>query len=151
MSKSQLKPEFVRLRSEGYTLDEICYELDISKPTAIKWNKQLKPTIEQRQRYMMADIFTGRIGEMDEAIRIRMETYKKIHKSDAPEYVKYRANKRVTKWMEKLFNKKIKEVKLEVSGDTVTGATFIFLNEDEEEDEMIDDYFDDDEDELPDD
>ena len=126
MKKDYLKSEFVKLRAGGYTYEEICSELGISKPTAIKWNKLLKSEITQRQNYMIAGEYAGRITKMDRAIEIRLNTYKQISDSNADDDVKEGAKTRVTKWLEKLFNKRIKTVHLELKNDTITGATFVF-------------------------
>jgi len=126
MKKDYLKSQFMHKRAEGYTLTFICNELNISKPTAIKWNKQLKSEIEQRQRALAADFFANRISVMETAIKIRLNTYRQINEAQAPKDVKEKAISRVNGWLEKIFVKKIKTVHLDIKNNLIVGATFVF-------------------------
>ena len=126
MKKDHLKSEFIHIRAEGYTLDYICNELNISKPTAIKWNKLLNSEIIQRQKILAADFLADRIAMMEDAITIRMNTYRQIYESKESKDVKANANSRVTRWLEKFFAKKIKSVHLDMKNDNILGVTFVF-------------------------
>ncbi len=126
MKKDYLKSKFIHKRAEGFTLADICDELGISKPTAIKWNKQLKLEIAQRQKILAADFLADRIAVMESAIKIRLNTYRQIYEDQAPKDVKEKAISRVNGWLEKIFIKKIKKVHLEIKNGSIVGATFVF-------------------------
>lgn len=45
MKDLQTKEKFIELRAKGYSFDKISKELDISKPTLIKWNQEYSQEI----------------------------------------------------------------------------------------------------------
>lgn len=47
MKSIEVKKEFIRLRSQGLSLEKICQELNTSRPTLSKWEKELRPIIDR--------------------------------------------------------------------------------------------------------
>ncbi|MGD0822501.1 MAG: hypothetical protein ABSA71_17340 [Desulfomonilia bacterium] len=56
MKDLETKKKFVELRASGHSYAKISTELKVSKPTLIKWGKQLEKDIAELKDAMMQDI-----------------------------------------------------------------------------------------------
>ena len=57
MKGTEIKGKFVQLRAEGLSLDKISKELNTSKPTLIKWQKELEKQISEAKLYEFESLF----------------------------------------------------------------------------------------------
>lgn len=126
MKKEELKYKFIELRAMGHTYEKICKELNITKPTAIKWAKLLSEEIAQQQRHLVAKIFSERIYEHEQGVLIRMEQFRRKRYSKLSRKLSDKIDKKLFKGLEKIFLKKIKAIHLKMTDDAVTSALFIF-------------------------
>lgn len=78
MKKNLLKHDFIELRTQLYTFDEIANELGISKPTALKWGKEFEREIEQRMLNHASIEILGEIFEKEDYIIQVVEKYRRI-------------------------------------------------------------------------
>lgn len=62
--------EFIYLRSLGLTYDQIKEEMNISKPTLIKWNKIYKDEIEDLARNKFFDLYRDNIINNEKEITL---------------------------------------------------------------------------------
>jgi len=126
MKKENLKYKFIELRAMGYTYEKICKQLDITKPTAIKWAKSLSGEIDQQQRHLISKIFSERIIEHEQGVLIRMEQFRRKRYRKLNEKLSDKIDKKLLKGLERVFIKKIKAIHLKMNDDAVTSALFIF-------------------------
>lgn len=56
MKSSEDKLKFVELRAKGMSFEKISKELDISKPTLIKWNGELYEEVQEAQYYELENL-----------------------------------------------------------------------------------------------
>lgn len=84
MKKEALKYRFIELRALGYTYNKICLELKISKPTAIKWGRQLSSEINMQQKYLMSSIFSQKIVEQEQGLLIKLEQFRRAKGMSLP-------------------------------------------------------------------
>ena len=57
MKETQVKEKFIQLRAEGLSLDKISTELNTSKPTLIKWQRELEKQISEAKLYEFESLF----------------------------------------------------------------------------------------------
>ncbi len=126
MKKEGLKYKFIELRAMGYTYQKICKQLDITKPTAIKWGKSLAEEIERQRKSLISKIFSERIIEQEQGILIRMEQFRRKKNMNLKRGLSDKIDKKLLKGLEKIFLKKIKAMHLKMTDDAVTSALFIF-------------------------
>jgi len=82
MKKDILKDEFVEMRAQGFTLKKICEELDISKPTAVKWAKEFAEDVEIEQFNEFSKYMIGEILEHENTISYHIENFRKVATGD---------------------------------------------------------------------
>ena len=126
MKRDKLSSEFIRARAEGETLEEICYKLDISKPTAIKWNKLYRDEILEMQKFIMVRIFSDKIIKHENKILVRLDNLKKVYKEVKDEDDRDRINSRMMKQMENIFLKRLRGIQLQINYNEIVSATFTF-------------------------
>ena len=126
MKKEELKYKFIELRAMGYTYEKICKDINITKPTAIKWAKSLSEEIAQQKRHLIAKIFSERIFEQEQGVLIRMEQFRRKRYMKLNQKLSDKIDKKLLKGLEKIFLKKIKAIHLKMNDDAVTSALFIF-------------------------
>ena len=112
MKKSLLKTDFIELRTQFYTFDEIAKELGISKPTAIKWGKEFADEIEKRQLNSVSGYILGQIYENEELITQRIEQYRRIGRSITDSKAYNRFSKRTFERISNLIHKKLFAISL---------------------------------------
>jgi hypothetical protein len=126
MKKENLKYKFVELRAMGYTYANICKELDITKPTAIKWGKLFSTEINRQQKYLLSTIFAQGVVEQEQGILINLEQLRRSKTMQVPKETLERLTPKMFKRLEKVFAKKITAIHLNMNNDRISGATFIF-------------------------
>jgi hypothetical protein len=126
LKKEELKSQFVRLRAKGLTYEPICIQLNISKPTAIKWNKLYAGQIEQLQKDLMVHFFSDRLSKYEGIICANLEEFRQVKKGIPHEAVQDIFNKKISKKFEKIFAAKIKTVKLKIRKNKIEEAEFTF-------------------------
>ncbi len=127
MSKLDTKTEFIKLRAMEYTYPEICGELGISKPTAIKWGKLYSDEINNVQKKLLTSIFTDRIIEQEHGLIVNIREFirRKMAKRDA---YTARINDRIASKLEKVFLKRIVAVQIIMRpmSEEIDRAIFVF-------------------------
>ena len=92
---------FISLRAARYTYKEISEEIDVSRPTLVKWNKKYKDTIEQVEKYRFMQIFSENIVNNEIIIVRNAHTLRKYDNLDEKtawsEKVASKAEARLTK------------------------------------------------------
>lgn len=63
MKDMQTKENFINLRSQGYSFEKISKELDVSKPTLIKWNSEFSKEIANA-RFLAVEALLDRFQQM---------------------------------------------------------------------------------------
>jgi hypothetical protein len=126
MKKEHLKLRFIELRAMGNSYKKICSELNLSKPTAIKWGKELTEEISRQRKYLISKIFAQRITEREQGILIKLEQFKRTDKMNLPKKTRDKINGKVLKDLEKIFLKKISAIQLNMKNDEISSAIFIF-------------------------
>ena len=114
------------MRALGYTYKKICFELEISNPTAIKWGRALSLEINQQQKYLMSNIFSQRIVEQEQGLLIKLEQFRRTKGMNLPKRISDKIDKKIIKGLENIFIKRIVAIHLKISREDVTNATFIF-------------------------
>lgn len=61
MKNNSIKENFIRLRAEGNSLNAISKELNTSKPTLIKWEKEFEKEIKKAEHLVISDKTFGNI------------------------------------------------------------------------------------------
>ena len=126
MKKEELKYRFIELKALGYTYVKICKELNISKPTAIKWGKSLSIEINKQQKYLLSQLFSQRIVEQEQGLLIKLEQFRRRKDMNLPKRITDKIDKKIMKGLEKIFTKKITAIHIKVKDENVISATFIF-------------------------
>jgi hypothetical protein len=126
MKKEEFKYRFIELRALGYTYVKICKELNISKPTAIKWGKLLSTEINKHQKYLLSSLFSQRIVEQEQGLMIKLEQYRRRKDMNLPKRITDKIDKKIMKGLEKIFTKRITAIHIKIKADNVSSATFIF-------------------------
>jgi len=127
MKNFDLKAEFVSLRAMERTYAEICSELNISKPTVIKWGRLYSEEISQVQKNLLTKIFADRIVKQEYGICVSIKDLKRLKENNPLKEVS-KLNERITGRLEKIFVKKIVAVQiiLQKSSANIDRAIFIF-------------------------
>jgi len=68
------KEQFIQLRARGYSFDKIAEELDISKPTLIKWQGELNKQVKEQQYFEMENL----LNQYEIMRRNRFEKYSRL-------------------------------------------------------------------------
>lgn len=126
MKKEEYKYRFIELRALGYTYVKICKELNISKPTAIKWGKSLSTEINRQQKYLLSNLFSQRIVEQEQGLLIKLEQFRRRKDTNLPKRISDKIDIKIMKGLDKIFIKKIKAIHLTLKDENIIGATFIF-------------------------
>ncbi|OGU54011.1 MAG: hypothetical protein A3K31_14180 [Ignavibacteria bacterium RIFOXYA12_FULL_35_25] len=126
MKKEEYKYRFIELRALGYSYLKICKELNISKPTAIKWGKLLSSEINRQQKYLMSNLFSQRIVEQEQGLLVKLEQFRRKKDMNLPKRISDKIDKKILNVLEKIFLKKITAIHIKVKDDNVISATFIF-------------------------
>jgi hypothetical protein len=127
MNKFELKAEFVKLRAMEYTYPEICGELNISKPTAVKWGKLYSEEINRVQKKLLTDMFTNRIIEQEHGVIVNIKELKRLRQNNPQK--KYPViNRRIASELEKVFLKRIVAIQIimQPKSDKIERAIFVF-------------------------
>ena len=87
---SNKKPLFIELRAViGKSLDEIAKELEVSKTTLLKWDKEfraeLDEVIQMRLRVMLDEFGYGIEGRLERIIKLNERLLKEIESRDLTE------------------------------------------------------------------
>jgi hypothetical protein len=127
MNKFELKQEFIKLRAKEYTYPEICIELNISKPTAIKWGKLYADEINRVQKKLLSGMFSNMIIEQEHGLIVNIRELKRLKKNN-PGKNYSRINNRIASEMEKIFLKRIVAIQIimQPKADKVDRAIFVF-------------------------
>ena len=127
MNKLELKAEFIKLRAKEYTYPEICFELNISKPTAIKWGKLYAEEINHVQKNLLTAMFASRIIEQEHGLIVNIRELKRLKKGN-PGKNYPRINNRIASELEKVFLKRIVAIQLimQPKADKIDRAIFVF-------------------------
>jgi hypothetical protein len=126
MKKAELKYRFIELRAMGHTYVKICKELNLSKPTAIKWGKLLSTEIYKQQKYLMSNLFSQRIVEQEQGLMIKLEQFRRRKNMNLPIRITDKIDKKIMRGFEKIFTKRITAIHIKMKDENVTSATFIF-------------------------
>jgi hypothetical protein len=126
MKKEEFKYRFVELKAMGYTYVKICKDLNISKPTAIKWGKSLSTEIKRQQKHLMATLFSQRIVEQEQGLLIKLEQFRRKKGMNLPKRISDKIDIKIMRGLEKIFTKRITAIHIKVKDENVVSATFIF-------------------------
>jgi len=127
MSKMKLKNKFIKLRGEFYTYDEIIKEIKISKPTAIKWGKDLKKEIELERIKNASDFLTGRIEEHQDTLSIYIEQFRRATENDYSEKIIKRSSRRMFDNISNFIRSKLISINLIMNRETTLVAQAVLL------------------------
>ena len=127
MNKFELKSKFIKLRAQEYTYPEICIELNISKPTAIKWGNLYSEEINRVQKKLLVDIFTDEIIEQEHGIIVNIKELKRLRENN-PQKNFPRINSRISSKLEKVFLKSIVAIQIimQSKSEQIDRAIFVF-------------------------
>lgn len=126
MKKDLLKTKFIELRATGYTLENICDKLKITKPTAVKWGKLFSEDIELTKKHLIANIFAEQIIEHEQGILFKLEQFRRKSKMNPGKKLSDKIDKKLLKGLEKIFKKKIMAIHIKANDEYVKSALFIF-------------------------
>jgi hypothetical protein len=128
LSKKDLVEEFIKLRAMKYSYAEICNELKISKPTAVKWGKLYTDEINKVRKNLLTHIYAERIVEDENGLMISINGLKSAAKNNSP-YTKKITNK-IAKRLEKIFVKELVAVQIIMKNksEEIDRVIFIFMD-----------------------
>jgi hypothetical protein len=129
MKKFHLRSEFIELRATGYTYDEICIKLKITKPTAIAWGKKFASEIDETQNYLLVKRFGEEIVKRNETFVLYFEQFRRIKASDLSTVAVKRGVARILEKLNSIFGAKITKMELSFIKDNVKEAIFTFSKE----------------------
>lgn len=124
--------KFIRLRASGMTYEEITEEIDVSRPTLVKWNKEYSGEIREAEKALFVELFSRKITyEEDQIIfnTVNLNRYAKLdRKSSWADEVASRAFEKLSK----IFLKDIASANLVFSNsEKIKEIKFEFLRENE--------------------
>lgn len=127
MNKFELKREFIKLRAMEYTYPNICVELNISKPTAIKWGKMYSEQINSVQKKILTNLFAEKIIEYEHGLVVNIREIKRLGNIN-PKNITENINNRIASKLEKIFLKRIVAVQIimQKKSDQIDRAIFVF-------------------------
>lgn len=112
MKKHLLKNKFIELRVNQNTFDEIAKELNISKPTAIKWAKEFNKDIELERLNRYSKKLIGIIIENEDSFEVHAEIIKR-DRMDLKNILNYEEhNQQALKSFSNIFHKKLSSIEL---------------------------------------
>jgi hypothetical protein len=126
MKKDLLKTKFIELRATGYTLENICDRLKITKPTAVKWGKLFSEDIGLTKKHLIANIFAEQIIEHEQGILFKLEQFRRKRNMNISNKLSDKIDKKLFKGLEKVFKKKIMAIHIKANDEYVKSALFIF-------------------------
>ena len=103
MNKLHLHREFIELRASGYTFDEICTKLKITKPTTIAWGKKFAEQIDESQNYLLIMKHGPEIVKRNETFILYCEQFRRINESKPATEAGMKGAVRMTKRLNALF------------------------------------------------
>ena len=126
MRKLETQRKFVELRAIGYTYDELCAKLNITKPTSIAWGKKFASQIDEAQNYYLLKRSGVEILKKEDTFFIYRENLRRLSKNSdlTPGDQKFAA--RLVKRMNSIFAAKIQQIGLTFLGEEISEITFQF-------------------------
>ena len=105
MKTVEEKNKFIQLRARGFSFDKIAEQLEVSKPTLLKWSGELFEEIQEAQFHEQENL----LNQYSVMRRNRFETYSRLL-SEALQELKNRAEENKLERMdtEKLLNLALK-------------------------------------------
>lgn len=104
---------FILMREQGLRYKEIGEELNVSRPTLIKWNKQFAETIEKIKKKIIADFVERLYEENKETILNQVETLYRVSQPDVEnDKLAGKHKDRAIQKLDKIFNIKIYAISL---------------------------------------
>ena len=127
MNKFEQKQKFIKLRAMDYTYPEICIDLNISKPTAVKWGQLYAEEINQVQKKLLTGIFADEIIEQEHGLIVNISELKRLRENN-PGKNYPRINNRIASKLEKVFLKRIVAIQIimQPKSDQIDRAIFVF-------------------------
>ncbi len=126
MDKLELHKRFIELRAAGFTYDQICNKIKITKPTAISWGKKFSSQIDETQNYLLVKTFGQEIKKQNDTLTLYFEQFRRVQAYDIdPEIAKKGIARLVTK-MNAIFGTKITKLELKFVKFNVKEAIFTF-------------------------
>lgn len=128
MKKKLLKNDFIDLRAQLYSYEEIAEELDISKPTALKWGKEFEKEIELRMINHVSAEIMGEIIEKEDYIIQAIEKYRRVGKSSDKLRGYRRYSKKTFKRLSNIIKKRLVAITLitDKKNGSIDSVTFAF-------------------------
>ena len=126
MNKLHLHREFIELRASGYTFDEICTKLKITKPTTIAWGKKFAEQIDESQNYLLIMKHGPEIVKRNETFILYCEQFRRINESKPATEAGMKGAVRMTKRLNALFGAKIAEIQLKFLKHELSEVIFTF-------------------------
>ena len=126
MSKRHLYREFIKLRATGYTYDEICTQLKITKPTAIAWGKKFASEIDESQNYYLVNQCREDILKNEDTFFAYREQFRRMAESSAYNLESKKFMTRVIKRLNTIFAAKIATIGLIFGENKIREMTFTF-------------------------
>lgn len=126
MDKLELHKRFIELRAAGFSYDQICNKIKITKPTAISWGKKFSSQIDETQNYLLVKTFGQEIKKQNDTFTLYFEQFRRVQAYEIdPEIAKKGIARLVTK-MNAIFGTKISKLELTFAKFGVKEAIFTF-------------------------
>ena len=130
------KNRFIELRARGLSFDKISAELNISKPTLIKWNKEMIKEIDNLKYIEMQSVFDQFKISTKEKLEIFLKKQKEVYSALEKQDIKKLSLKDLLKFKELLEMDIHRETsKIQYSNiESVKDYTFVTSNNDDFDD-----------------
>lgn len=126
MSKHDLVSKFIELRATGYTYDEICTKLKITKPTSIAWGKKFASQIDESQNYLLVKRCGSEIIKREDTFLVYREQFRRMAKNSSFALPDQKFVARLMKKMNAIFAAKIGTIQLKFSQEGISEIVFQF-------------------------
>ncbi len=111
---------FIELRADNVTYDNLINKLGVSKPTLISWGKKYAGEIKMFKLKKVLEVFTNDLILNENKIIMNAEWIYRIRLSKNDMKTKEITTKKVVKKLEELFGKQISFIKLSFNKTTET-------------------------------
>jgi hypothetical protein len=122
---------FISLRASGFTYKDIQEEIDVSKPTLVKWNKLYKHDIERTSKYLFCQLFAQNLIENKNQIILNTDILIKYLDEEVKDTIDKKNVKRAYEYLSKKFMREFKSINFSLTKyGKIKEVTFNFFGED---------------------
>jgi len=126
MRKLEAQREFIELRAIGYTYDELCAKLNITKPTSIAWGKKFASQIDEAQNYYLVKRSGVEIIKKEDTFLVYREQFRRMFDNHDSTSADNKFVARLMKRMNTIFAAKIEQIQFKFSKEGISEITFKF-------------------------